>query len=95
MRVAEAIRTELERTLAPEHLEIIDESHRHAGHAGARPEGESHFRLVVVARAFDGVSRIERQRLVHAALADLLREDIHALQINAFTPAEWQARQSA
>jgi BolA protein len=50
---------------------------------------------VVVARAFDGVSRIERQRLVHAALADLLREDIHALQIKAFTPAEWQAQQSA
>lgn len=88
MGVAEAIRGRLEEALAPERIEIVDESHRHAGHAGARPGGESHFRVTVVADAFEGKSRLERQRLVYAALADLMRERIHALQLATFTSAE-------
>ena len=88
MRVATAIRARLTEALAPERLEIEDESARHAGHAGARPEGESHFRLLVVAAAFEGKGRIERQRLVFSALDDLMRTDIHALSIRALTPAE-------
>ena len=88
MRVATAIRARLTEALAPERLEIEDESARHAGHAGARPEGESHFRLVVVAAAFEGKGRVERQRLVFSALDDLMRTDIHALSIRALTPAE-------
>ncbi len=88
MRVAAAIRTQLTEALAPERLEIEDQSALHAGHAGARPEGESHFRVVVVAAAFEGKGRVERQRLVLDALSELMRTDIHALSIRALTPAE-------
>ncbi len=92
MRVAKQIRARLA-GLEPQRLELVDESARHAGHAGARPEGESHFRLLIVAHGFTGRSRIERQRMVYAALGDLLRTDVHALSITALTPAEDAARQ--
>jgi BolA family transcriptional regulator, general stress-responsive regulator len=88
MRVATAIRTKLEAALAPDDLEIIDESHLHAGHAGARDEGESHFRVRVVASAFDGLNRVARQRLIYKALADEMASDIHALAIDAKAPGE-------
>jgi len=88
MRVASAMRTRLQAALRPERIELVDDSHRHAGHAGARPEGESHFRLTVVAEAFAGKGRIERQRMVFAALGDLMRTDIHALSVTALTPEE-------
>ena len=78
--------------LAPTRLELIDNSARHAGHAGARPEGESHFRLTIAAAAFAGKSRLERHRLVFAALGDLMQTDVHALAITALTPAEAEAR---
>jgi BolA family transcriptional regulator, general stress-responsive regulator len=94
MRVANEMRARLAR-LEPQRLELIDDSARHAGHAGARPEGESHFRLLIVAEAFTGRSRIERQRLVYDALGDLLRTDIHALSITALSPAEDAVRQRA
>jgi len=74
--------------LAPQQLEIVDESARHAGHAGARPEGETHFRVRVVSAAFAGLSRLERQRLVHRFLADLLRERVHALALVCRAPGE-------
>jgi BolA protein len=92
MTVADAIRQRLTAALAPARLDLVDESARHAGHAGARPQGESHFRLTIVAAAFAGRSRIERQRLVFAALGDLMQSDIHALAITALTPAEDEAR---
>ena len=88
MRVAQAIRAKLESALAPERLDIVDESHQHAGHAGARPEGESHFRVMVVSERFAGLGRVARQRLIHAALAEELQSDIHALAIEAKTPGE-------
>jgi len=88
MRVAEAIRTKLGDAFQPTRLDIVDESHRHAGHAGARPEGESHFDVEVVSAAFEGVSRVERQRMVYAVLADELATDIHALALKTLTPAE-------
>jgi BolA family transcriptional regulator, general stress-responsive regulator len=87
MRVADEIRARLGR-LQPQRLELVDESAHHAGHAGARAEGESHFRLLIVADAFSGRSRIERQRMVYGALGDLLRTDVHALSITALSPAE-------
>jgi BolA protein len=87
MRVANEIRARLAK-LEPNRLELIDDSARHAGHAGARPEGESHFRLLIVTKAFTGRSRIERQRMVYHALGDLLRTDVHALSITALSPAE-------
>jgi BolA protein len=91
MRVAEAIHSRLCAALEPERLELVDESARHVGHAGARPEGESHFRLTIVAEAFAGKSRLERQRLVYAALSDLMQSEVHALSIRALTPAEARA----
>ena len=88
MRVAHAIRHRLTTALAPSRLDLADESGRHAGHAGARAAGESHFRLTIVAAAFADKSRIERQRMVFAALGDLMQTEIHALAITALTPAE-------
>jgi BolA family transcriptional regulator, general stress-responsive regulator len=87
-RVAETIRVKLSRGLEPVRLDIVDESHRHAGHAGARPEGESHFNVAVVSAAFAGKNRVARQRLVYGLLADELRTDIHALSLTTLTPEE-------
>ena len=71
---------------APLRLEVIDESHQHHGHAGARPEGESHFRVRIVAEAFRGKSRVEQHRMVNAVLADELRMRVHALAIEVSPP---------
>lgn len=92
MKVADTMRRALTERFAPVRLDIIDDSHRHAGHAGARPEGETHFTVEVVAAAFAGRSRIERQRLVYDALADLMRERVHALALRTLTPEEDRAR---
>jgi len=91
---ADAIRARLEAALAPERLEITDDSHRHRGHAGWNPKGESHFRLLVVASAFEGMSRIARHRHIHGILARELSAHIHALTISALTPAEYDAGKS-
>lgn len=91
MKIRNAIETNLTQALRPARLEIVDESHRHAGHAGANPEGESHFRLTVVAQAFEGKSRVDRQRLVYGALKELMASRIHALALTTLTPAEDKA----
>jgi BolA family transcriptional regulator, general stress-responsive regulator len=88
MTVADRIRAKLESAFQPTRLEIFDDSHRHAGHAGARPGGESHFRVEIVSGAFAGRSRIERQRTVYAALAEELAGPIHALQLTTLAPGE-------
>lgn len=88
MSVADELRERLEQALQPELLEILDESAQHHGHAGWREGGETHFRVHVVSARFVGLSRIDRQRLVHGAAADLLRARIHALSIRALTPGE-------
>jgi BolA protein len=85
IKVAE-IRLALERELTPLSLEIIDDSAKHAGHAGAREGG--HFRVVLVAEAFKGRSQLERHRLVYAAVAPLMGQGVHALSIVARTPDE-------
>ena len=82
----EALRTALQTQLAPVSLEIIDDSAKHAGHAGAREGG--HFRVVLVAEAFKGRSQLERHRLVYAAVAPLMGQSVHALSIIARTPDE-------
>jgi BolA protein len=69
-------------------LVVHDDSGRHAGHAGARPGGESHFRLEIVSSAFAGESRVARQRRVYALLADELQSGVHALQLTTLTPDE-------
>jgi BolA protein len=88
MDVAHRIRDKLTSALNPTTLEIIDESHRHAGHAGARPGGETHFRVEVVAAVFQGKSRLERQRLVYAALKEEMSRQIHALSLVTRAPGE-------
>ena len=88
MAVAHRIREKLTTALHPERLEIVDESHRHAGHVGARPGGETHFRIEIVATAFQGKSRLERQRLVYALLKDEMSQQIHALSLVTRAPGE-------
>lgn len=87
--VARRIAEKINAQVAPEHLEVIDDSHRHVGHAGARPEGETHFTLLMVSDKFSGLSRIERHRLVHDALREELATRVHALAIRAYTPEEY------
>jgi len=86
--VAETIRDKLTGRFAPSRLVILDESHRHAGHAGARPEGETHFAVTIVAPAFAGLNRVARQRLVYEALEDELATSIHALSLTTLAPDE-------
>lgn len=77
--VADRIRAKLQAAFAPLELDLIDESSGHVGHAGHRPDGESHFRLRLASAQFDGKSRLERQRMVHAVLAEELAGRVHAL----------------
>ncbi|WP_230480991.1 BolA family protein [Sphingomonas sp. Leaf21] len=86
--VADQIAIRLTEALSPTRLEVINESAMHSGHLGDDGTGESHFRVVVVAPAFAGQSRVARQRMVNHALADLLSERIHALAISAKAPEE-------
>lgn len=85
------IRTHLQRDLAPLDLVVEDESHKHAGHEGAR-DGRGHFRVHIVADAFAGLPLLARHRRVYAALGDMMQTDIHALAIDARTPAEIQKK---
>lgn len=78
----------LEAKLAPAHLSVEDESHRHAGHSGWREEGETHFRIDVVSAAFEGKSRVERHRLVNGVLQDAFDRGLHALAIKTRAPGE-------
>ena len=87
-RVIERLRAKLTQALHPIRLDIVDESHRHAGHAGSRPGGESHFRVRIVAAAFEGQSRVSRQRRVYGILAQELAGPVHALALTALTPEE-------
>jgi len=86
--VGQEIAQRLRAALAPERLAVVNDSAKHRGHAGDDGSGESHFTVDVVAAAFDGKSRVARQRMVNAALADLLRDKVHALAIRARAPGE-------
>ena len=86
--VATEITRRLTEALAPTHLVVRDDSEMHRGHAGHDPRGESHFTVEIVAPRFAGMGRLERQRSVNAALADLLAERVHALAIKAKAPGE-------
>jgi len=86
--VATEIEARLRAALAPVHLAVIDDSEKHRGHAGHDARGESHFTVEVVSAAFEGQTRVARQRAVNAALADLLAERVHALAIKAKAPSE-------
>lgn len=92
MKVADAIRQKLNAGFTPLALEVRDESARHAGHAGATRDdgshGETHFHVYMVSPAFEGVSRVERQRRIHAALDQELKASVHALSLTLLTPSE-------
>ncbi len=88
--VAREMHERLTAALAPLKLDISDDSHHHAGHAGHDARGESHFTVEIVSAAFSGQSRVNRQRLVNNALRELLAERIHALSIKAQSPEEAQ-----
>jgi BolA protein len=88
MSMRSLIETRLTAALQPERLLVLDESAAHAGHAGHRPGGESHFRVRVVAAAFAGRSRVERHRLVNEALREAFAGGVHALAIEAAAPGE-------
>jgi BolA protein len=82
----------LREELGASHVEVADDSARHAGHAGG---GGGHFQVLVVSERFEGLSRVAAQRLVYGALGELMRSEIHALQMRTLTPAEWTRLQSA
>ena len=86
MSVAENIENKLREAFVPLSLNVVDESHLHAGHVGARPGGETHFRVEIVSAAFDGRSRVDRQRLVYDVLRDELAGPVHALSVAATPP---------
>jgi BolA protein len=86
--VATQITTRLTAALAPTRLDVVNDSHHHAGHAGDNGTGESHFTVIIEAPAFAGLSRVARQRMVIKALADLLETRIHALVIRASAPGD-------
>jgi BolA family transcriptional regulator, general stress-responsive regulator len=86
--VATEMLRRLDSALSPSAIELTDDSEQHRGHGGYNPAGESHFTLKIESAAFAGKSRVERQRLVYAALGDLMRERVHALSIRATAPGE-------
>lgn len=88
MNRAERIREIIEDAFVPEALEITDDSHQHAGHAGAQPGGETHYTLTIVSAQFEGQSRVMRQRVVYALLAKEFELGLHALSVRALTPDE-------
>jgi len=88
MRTADLITQKLTEAFTPQSLKVEDESHRHEGHAGHRPGGETHYRVYIVSEAFKGKTRIERHRMINETLAGELAGGVHALAIHASAPEE-------
>jgi BolA protein len=88
MRTADAITDKLTEAFSPQTLKVVDESHQHEGHAGHREGGQTHFRVYIVSDVFKGKTRIERHRMINAALSGELAAGVHALAIHAAAPGE-------
>ena len=88
MSIRDSLEHKIAEALSPDTLDIVDESHLHAGHAGARPGGDSHFKVLIVSNAFSGKSRVDRQRLINGLLADEFAAGLHALSLTTLTPEE-------
>lgn len=86
--ISDSIRTKLTTAFSPSRLEVVDDSARHAGHAGAREGGESHFNVVIESASFVGLNKVARQRQVYGVLSDLLAGPVHALSLKALAPGE-------
>ena len=91
MRTKDLITRKLTEAFAPESLNVVDESDQHEGHAGHRPGGQTHFRIYIVAEAFQGKSRLDRHRMINSTLAEELAGGVHALAIHAKAPGETPA----
>jgi BolA protein len=90
--VRDAIEARLRESLAATHVEVVDESHLHAGHAGAR-SGGGHYRALIVSERFAGLSRVKAQQLVYQAMGAWMGREIHALSMQTFTPEDWNRRE--
>lgn len=90
--IADRLKAKLNQALAPQQLEIHDDSAKHSGHAGAREGGESHFSVLVVSAHFEGLNRVARQRLINTTLAEELAGPVHALSLQTLTPDEAAAQ---
>jgi BolA protein len=88
MSAQDRITEKLTKAFAPERLDVVDDSHRHQGHAGHRPGGQTHFTVHIVSAAFQGKSRLDRHRMINDLLADELRGGVHALAIHAEVPGD-------
>ncbi len=88
MSVTENIKQKLEANFNPEKLEIIDESQKHIGHSGYNEQGESHFHILIVSDRFEGLSRLDRQRIVYKTLETELADRVHALSLKCMSPLE-------
>ena len=88
MTAKDQIIKKLSEAFVPESLHVVDESHLHEGHAGHRPGGETHFRVYIVSKAFDGKTRIDRHRMINALLATELAGPVHALALHTYAPGE-------
>ncbi len=88
MRTADIITEKLTSAFSPQSLDVVDESHLHAGHAGSREGGQTHYRVYIVSNAFEGKSRVDRHRMINTALAVELAGSVHALAIHAAAPGE-------
>ena len=88
MRTADIITEKLTSAFSPQSLDVVDESHLHAGHAGSREGGQTHYRVYIVSHAFEGKSRVDRHRMINTALAAELAGGVHALAIHAAAPGE-------
>ncbi|MGH1399049.1 MAG: BolA family protein [Alphaproteobacteria bacterium] len=90
MRIEDEIKRIIETELAPAHLEVINESGKHIGHAGDDGSGQTHFKLVVVHERFEGQSRVERQKTINKMLVSLFDKGLHALSMQLYTPQEYK-----
>ena len=88
MSIKERISAKLTAAFAPQSLDVVDESHRHEGHAGHRPGGQTHYRVYIVSDAFKGKSRVDRHRMINSLLADELSGGVHALALHVQAPGE-------
>lgn len=89
MSVEKQIKNKIQDCFDPVHLEVINESDKHIGHAGHDGTGESHFKLIIVSDVFDGHGRVQRQRLVNKALSEVFEAGLHALSLRLYTPSEY------
>ena len=89
MSIEHTIERKLQETFSPEHLQVVNESHQHS----VPPDSETHFKVVIVSRGFDGKRKVARHQAVYGALAEELSGPVHALALHTYTPAEWRLRQ--